>query len=74
MLEVVLYSSHVLEIVEKVCERVVILHKGRVVANGSVHRLRDLMKAPSLEAIFSQLAVEQDIDRVAGEVTALVTA
>lgn len=72
--KVVLYSSHVLEIVEKVCERVVILHKGRVVANDSVHRLRDLMKAPSLEAIFSQLAVEQDIERVAGEVTALVTA
>lgn len=50
-----------------------ILYKGRVVANDSVDRLRDLMEAPSLEAIFSQLAVEQDIDRVADEMAALVT-
>lgn len=71
--KIILYSSHVLEIVEKVCARVVILYKGRVVANDSVDRLRDLMEAPSLEAIFSQLAVEQDIDRVADEMAALVT-
>jgi ABC-2 type transport system ATP-binding protein len=71
--KIILYSSHVLEIVEKVCARVVILHKGHAVANDSVNRLRDLMKVPSLEAIFSQLAVEQDIGRVADEMTALVT-
>lgn len=70
--KIILYSSHVLEVVEKVCARIVILHKGRVVANDSVDRLRDLMKLPSLEDIFSQLAVEQDIDRVASEMTALV--
>lgn len=72
--KVILYSSHVLEIVEKVCARVVILHKGRVVANDSVNHLRDLMHMPSLEGIFSQLAVEQDVDRVADELTALVLA
>src|SRR5579864_6753681 len=36
--KVVLYSSHVLEVVERVCARVVILHKGRVVANDTVDR------------------------------------
>jgi len=70
--KVILYSSHVLEIVEKVCARVVILHKGRVVANDSVDHLRDLMHMPSLEDIFSQLAVEQDVDRVAAELAAVV--
>ena len=65
--KVVLYSSHVLEVVERVCARVVILHKGRVVANDTVDRLRELMSLPSLEEIFSQLAVEQDVDRVAAE-------
>lgn len=70
----ILYSSHVLEIVEKLCARVVILHKGRVVANDSVSRLRDLMEMPSLEAIFSQLAVEQDIDDVANRMAELVVA
>jgi ABC-2 type transport system ATP-binding protein len=72
--KVVLYSSHELEIVEKVCARVVILHKGRAVADDTVDRLRDLMKAPSLESIFSQLVVEQDIDGVAKDLTDLVTA
>lgn len=72
--KVILYSSHVLEVVEKVCERVVILHKGRVVANDSVIHLRDLMHTPSLEVIFSQLAVEQDVDSMATQLTQLVLA
>ncbi|MFN7936738.1 MAG: ABC transporter ATP-binding protein [Bryobacteraceae bacterium] len=58
--KVILFSSHELETVERVCSRVVILHKGRVVADDSISRLRELMSLPNLEAIFSQLAVEQD--------------
>jgi len=41
--KIVLYSSHVLEVVEKICSRVVVLYRGRVVAHDSVERLRDLM-------------------------------
>ncbi len=59
----VLFSSHVLEVVEKVCHRVVILHKGRVVANDSIDRLRDLMALPTLEDIFSQLVTDSDPGR-----------
>ena len=58
--KVVLFSSHELETVEKVCSHIVILHKGRVVANDSIEQLRSLMSLPTLEGIFSQLAVEQD--------------
>ncbi|HEV2447883.1 MAG TPA: ABC transporter ATP-binding protein, partial [Candidatus Sulfopaludibacter sp.] len=58
--KVVLFSSHELETVERVCSRVVILHRGRVVADDSIDHLRTLMAAPTLEDIFSQLAVEQD--------------
>jgi ABC-2 type transport system ATP-binding protein len=64
----VLFSSHVLEIVEKVCSRVVILHKGKVVANDSIGHLRDLMEIPTLEGIFSQLASEGDPDSTAHEI------
>ena len=56
----VLFSSHELETVERVSSRIVILHKGRVVANDSIEQLRALMSLPTLEGIFSQLAVEQD--------------
>lgn len=57
--KLILYSSHVLEVVEKVCSEVVILRKGKVVANNSISKLRELMASPSLEDVFSQLA-EQD--------------
>lgn len=66
--KVILYSSHVLEVVEKVCSKVIILHKGRVVANENVGRLRDLMHSPSLEDVFSQLVVQEDTERVASDI------
>jgi ABC-2 type transport system ATP-binding protein len=63
----VLMNSHEMETVEKVAQRVVILHKGKVVADDSVERLRSLMSLPSLERIFTQLAVEKDPAEVAAE-------
>ncbi len=33
-------TSHVLEIVERLCSHVAIIHKGRLVANGSLEELR----------------------------------
>lgn len=72
--KVVLFSSHELETVERVCSRVVILHKGRIVADDSIENLRTLMKAPTLEKIFEQLAVEQDTAAVSREIADLVGA
>jgi len=68
----VLFSSHVLEIVEKVCHRVVILHKGRVVANDSIGGLRDLMALPTLEDIFAQLVTDRDPDATARRIAETV--
>jgi ABC-2 type transport system ATP-binding protein len=70
--KVVLFSSHELETVERVCSRVVILHKGRVVANDSIQQLRTLMSLPTLEEIFSQLAVEQDTEDIAQQILQLM--
>ena len=72
--KVVLFSSHDLEIVERVCSHVVILHRGRVVADDSIERLRTLMALPTLEEIFSQLAVEQDTAAMSREIADLVMA
>lgn len=70
--KVVLFSSHELETVERVSSRIVILHKGRVVANDSIGRLRELMSLPTLEEIFSQLAIERDTDAVARGIVDLI--
>src|SRR5690348_1012768 len=66
--KIILYSSHVLEVVEKVCSKVVILRKGEVVAYDSIDRLRDLMSQPSLEGVFAQLAEVEDSDALAEKV------
>jgi len=72
--KVVLFSSHELETVERVCSHVVILHRGRVVADDSIERLRVLMEVPTLEEIFSQLAVEQDAGAISQEIADLIDA
>jgi ABC-2 type transport system ATP-binding protein len=72
--KVVLFSSHELETVERVCSRVVILHRGKIVADDSIEHLRTLMSAPNLEGIFSQLAVEQDTAAISREIADLIRA
>ena len=66
--KIILYSSHVLEVVEKVCTSVIILRKGCVVANDSVEHLRGLMALPSLEDIFSQLVLQEDTEKIASDI------
>jgi ABC-2 type transport system ATP-binding protein len=72
--KVVLFSSHELDTVERVCSRVVILHRGKLVANDLIEHLRTLMALPTLEAIFSQLAVEQDTGSIARQIADLINA
>jgi len=70
--KVVVLSSHELETVERVCSHVVILHRARVVADDSIEHLRTLMALPTLEEIFSQLAVEQDTTAISREIADLI--
>ena len=72
--KVVLFSSHELETVERICSHIVILHRGKIVADDSIERLRTLMALPTLEGIFSQLAVEQDSDAISREIADLIHA
>ncbi|HYW43065.1 MAG TPA: ABC transporter ATP-binding protein [Bryobacteraceae bacterium] len=72
--KMVLYSSHVLEVVEKVCDRVLILRKGQVVAHDSVARLRELMSESSLEGVFAQLTQPENNDAVAQRILDVVAA
>jgi ABC-2 type transport system ATP-binding protein len=70
--KVVLFSSHELDTVERVCSHIVILHKGKVVANDSIERLRALMSLPTLEGIFSQLAIEQNTESITRQIVELI--
>jgi ABC-2 type transport system ATP-binding protein len=58
----ILFSSHILEVAESLCTRIGILDEGRLVAEGTVNELRELVKSHgSLEDIFLK-AVQQDTE------------
>jgi ABC-2 type transport system ATP-binding protein len=60
--KIVVFSSHVLEVVEQVCSRVVILKDGRIVGHDSVANLRATLQLPSLDAVFAALVSEENVD------------
>lgn len=63
----VLYISHVLEIVEQICDRVIVIAEGRVLADAAPSELTRLTQLPSLERVFAQLVRQQDTRIVAKE-------
>ncbi|HEX4004546.1 MAG TPA: ABC transporter ATP-binding protein [Acidobacteriaceae bacterium] len=56
----VLYISHVLEIVEQLCGRVIVIAQGKVLVDAAPSELTTLMKLPNLEKVFAQLVRQQD--------------
>ena len=69
----VLYSSHVLEVVEKLCTKVIVLHRGKVVADASVDALRSVVASHSLEDVFAQLVLRNDPESTARDIADVVT-
>ena len=69
----VLYSSHVLEVVEKLCSKVMVLHRGRVVADAPIDELRNVVASHSLEDVFAQLVLRDDPVTTARDIATVVT-
>jgi len=53
-------TSHVLEIVERLCSHVAIIHKGRIVAQGSIEELRAGVEARAASAASAGLLAERE--------------
>ena len=68
----ILYISHILELVEKTCEHIVVIYKGRIVADDSVATLRSRLAQSDLEGIFSQLVQQEDMESRARDIAALL--
>lgn len=56
----VFYSSHMMDVVEKVCDRIVILDRGRIVADGAFEELSERSGEAHLEGIFAELTGGED--------------
>jgi ABC-2 type transport system ATP-binding protein len=70
----ILYSSHVLDVLEKVCSQVLILNRGRVAAHDTIEGLRQSTHESSLEGIFGQLTREQNHRAVADHILEVMQA
>ena len=51
----IFYSSHIMEVVEKLSDRIIIINQGKIIANGSFQQLHEQAQGNSLEQIFTQL-------------------
>ncbi|MGY6209022.1 ABC transporter ATP-binding protein [Cytobacillus firmus] len=51
----IFYSSHIMDVVEKISSRIILLHDGRIAADGTFDELKQQNTEGSLEQIFNQL-------------------
>jgi ABC-2 type transport system ATP-binding protein len=58
----ILYSSHVLDVVEKVCDRVIVIHEGRQIAAGAPDYLKSSTQQSTLEGVFRKLTGAESAD------------
>jgi ABC-2 type transport system ATP-binding protein len=66
----ILFCSHILEVVERVCSRIVIINEGRQIAEGTPDAIRRAAGVDSLEEAFSRLTGLRDVGQVASELLA----
>lgn len=57
----IVYCSHILDVVERICERVVIVHQGSIVADGTVPQLLAQTGEKSLEHVFNKLTATENL-------------
>ncbi|OIN56176.1 ABC transporter ATP-binding protein [Arsenicibacter rosenii] len=62
----IFYSSHIMDVVERISDRIVIINQGQVIANGSFEELKELRASGSLEQLFTQLTGNDEQVSIAG--------
>jgi sodium transport system ATP-binding protein len=56
----VIFSTHIMSEVEKLCSRIAIMYRGHILAEGTLEELRDRHREHDLEELFFQLISEHD--------------
>jgi ABC-2 type transport system ATP-binding protein len=63
----IFFSTHILEIAQTMCDRVIIINKGRIIADAQVKELRGMRGDQSLEDIFLELTGGREVDDMVKE-------
>lgn len=64
----IIFSTHIMREVEKLCDRVAVIHKGKILAMGMLEELAEQHHQPDLEELFFQLI--RNHDQVTGDAVA----
>jgi ABC-2 type transport system ATP-binding protein len=59
----IVYSSHILDVVERVCDRVIIIDKGRLLVDGAPDELVSARGSGTLERLFTELTGGTELER-----------
>jgi len=68
----IFYCSHILDVVERVCLRVIIIDRGKIVADAPVSELKQSTKQGSLEDVFKKLTDSTEVNEIAKSFSAVV--
>jgi ABC-2 type transport system ATP-binding protein len=63
----ILFSSHILEVVERICTRILIIDKGRYVTDGTAQKICEETGAATLDAAFGKLTGVRDVGLVTAD-------
>lgn len=68
----IFYSSHIMDVVEKISHRIVLLNDGKIVADGSFKQLQENSKEGSLEDIFNEMTGFSNHTDIANEIASII--
>lgn len=68
----IFYSSHIMDVVEKISNHIILINNGQVVADGSFEQLKAAQDAASLEQFFNQITGFNQYEEIAREFVSIV--
>lgn len=71
--KIIIFSSHLIDVVERICDRVIIIDRGAIMADDQVGRLQEMMCLPSLEMVFKKLVQQEDVARKAMNIVTAIS-
>lgn len=68
----IFYSSHIMDVVEKISKRIILINKGEIVADGTFEEIKGQSMEGSLERIFNQLTGFEEHEKIAKDIVSTI--
>lgn len=68
----IFYSSHIMDVVEKISKRIILINKGEIIADGTFEEIKGQSMEGSLERIFNQLTGFEEHEKIAKDIVSTI--